>query len=443
MSTPPQNANTPKGHVDLLVAPKNSSHIGDQIINDAQAATGGFSRTCKPSERVASSVRWGKGYWFLGLTLASLAHAGGSAPRPLLPDFVQPTSPVDCEVASRTDGCRLRVALPIVLNLRPGQWRALSGPDQLTVIYRASGLPKALSVCCGLQLPMSPVRGTDLWGVTARVRDVQRAVIDLGVVVDGQFPQKLQSWRGENAPPAIQTLSPDKLQGQMHEFTLDSGSKLTGTRRISVYTPPGWTAQETLPAVYLADGAALSMAQVLEPAIRAGTAPRVVLVGIESATSSSTEPHKDLRALEYLNGFENGQMYFEAHETFVLKIVIPYIEHDFHVLASPQGRVVGGFSNGAVWAISMAARHSELFRGVIALSPGWQPAIQIPDTQTRVFTSGGTLEPGFLRTATEYATLIKASGGTVRLVKRVSGHDQIVWQEEFPGAVRFVLDQQK
>jgi len=380
-------------------------------------------------------------WWVLGLALASLAYAGGSGPRPLRPDFVQLAYPVDCDEAFQTDGCRLRVTLPTVLpDLGPGTWRVLPGPDQLTVIYRASGRPKEVALCCGLQLPMSPVRGTDLWGVTARVNDVQRAVITLGVVVDGQFPQQLQPWRGKRAPPPIQTLSPGTLQGQIHEFTLDSGNKLTGTRRISVYTPPGWTAQETLPAVYLADGAALSMAQVLEPAILNKTAPRVVLVGIDSATPRPAEPQKDLRALEYLNGFKDGQAYFEAHETFVLKMVIPDIERDFHVLATPQGRVVGGFSNGAVWAISLAARHPEVFRGVIALSPGWRPAIQAPDPQARVFTSGGTLEPGFLSTATEYATRVKISGGTVHLVKRVGGHDQVIWQEEFPGAVRFVLN---
>jgi len=88
----------------------------------------------------------------------------------------------------------------------------------------------------------------------------------------------------------------------------------------------------------------------------------------------------------------------------------------------------------------MAARHPELFRGVIALSRSWKQAIQAPDPNVRVFTSARTLELGFLSTATEYAALVKKSGGTVRLVKRVGSHDLVIWQDEFPGAVRFVLD---
>ncbi len=80
---------------------------------------------------------------------------------------------------------------------------------------------------------------------------------------------------------------------------------------------------------------------------------------------------------------------------------------------------------------------------MIALSPGWRQAIQAPSPQTRVFTSGGTLEPSFLQGAIEYAALVNATDGTAWLVRRVGGHDQVIWQEEFPGAVQFVLEGQK
>ncbi|PNY81758.1 alpha/beta hydrolase [Deinococcus koreensis] len=382
----------------------------------------------------------------LALALGGVAWAGGGGPRPLVPDFSRAGDfSRDCDVQpSGAQGCRLRAPLPPVTALKVGEWRVVPGPGQVSVVYRApAGITQA-SVCCGLQLPLSPIPGTDLWGVTARVAEVQQLAMTIGVFRDGQFGQDLQTWRGAQAPPALKAVPTGQLLGRVQTFGLESGLPLIGTRQLSVYTPPGWSAAEPLPVVYLADGAAPGMATTLEPLIQSGRAPRVVLVGIESAPSALTgqayDPAQDRRAQEYLDGYTGGEAAFRAHERFLLDTVLPEIERRFGVRGTAQGRVVGGFSNGGAWAISMAARHPDTFRGVIALSPSNLPGAQgLPHPQARVFTSGGTLEPGFLEASRTYAASIRARGGAVRQVGRVGGHDGLIWQEEFPGAVAFVL----
>lgn len=384
------------------------------------------------------------------LLLASTALAGGAGgPRTLVPNFAA-AGPwaVDCDAATRRDdGCRLREALPAGTSLpAPGQFRVLPGKDRLTVLYHApTAAVREVALCCGLQLPLAPIPGTRLWAVTARVQNVQQAALTLEIVSGSQrsATQEPTLWRGPEAPAPV--LRASRLAGQVRRVTLDSGDALTGSRTVTVYTPPGWTRAEALPAVYLADGgSAEELARTLEPAVEAGTAPRVVLVGIQNAPSfapgsTTYRPEDDRRAHEYLEGQAGGAERFTAHERFVLKVVLPWAEREYGLRAAPDARAVGGFSNGGAWAISLAARHPDTFRGVIALSPSNAAVQNAPHPRARVSTQGGTLEPSFLRAATQYAALARKAGAATRLVTRVGGHDLLLWAEAFPGAVAFTL----
>lgn len=388
----------------------------------------------------------------LSLLLVSSALAGGAGgPRLPVPDFAAASRwSVDCDTPGPRlrgeDGCRLRLPLPPGTRLpAPGEMSVQPGPDRLTVLHHAPPGTREVSLCCGLQLPLAPLPGTRLWAVTARVRHVERAALSLSVVVGGQpgsAPPPL-TWRGPQAP-AARPEAPHLL-GRVDRFSLSSGEALIGARRITVYTPPGWTPAESLPAVYLADGdSAEALARSLEPAMRAGEAPRAVLVGIESGPSlapgSTTYRHEDdRRSLEYLEGFPGGTAAFAAHERFVLNTVLPHVEREYQLKPDPQARAVGGFSNGGAWAISMAARSPGVFRGVIALSPSNVGAQAAPHPAARVFTQGGTLEPSFLSAARRYAALTRQAGNPTRLVQRVGGHDFLMWAEAFPEAVAFAL----
>ncbi|SMB85090.1 alpha/beta hydrolase [Deinococcus hopiensis] len=387
----------------------------------------------------------------LSLALLSPATAGGAegagVARPLMPDFAAtPPWPVDCDPPmNRTDGCRLRVALPVGIPLpAPGELKIVPGTDRLTVLYRPPGAAREVTMCCGVYLPLAPIPGTGVWAVTAQIKDLAHAILSLRVDVAG-LPSPAQAntvWRGPQAPTAISRTR--VLSGKIDRFVLKSGNSLVGTREITVYTPPNWTKAERLPAVYLGDGGmVLGLARSLEPALAKGGAPRVILVGIESARPTYGEAYTregDLRAQEYLEGWEGGRARFEAHEQFVLTAVLPHVERAYHLSPSPQDRVVGGASNGGAWAISMAARHPDVFRGVLAMSPSNAGLQNAPHPAARVFASGGTLELPFLEAARQYTALARGAGRPTRLVTLVGGHDAFLWEEIFPAGVTFTLE---
>lgn len=381
----------------------------------------------------------------LSLTLLTPVLAGGAGgPRPLMPDFSAPTPwPIDCGATpTLTDGCRLLTPIPAGVPFpAAGHFKVIPGQDRLTVLYRSATNTDRPVLCCGLQLPLSPLPGTDVWAVTVRVKDVQRAVISLRVLTDTYAPLTPETvWRGPQAlAPAPRS---SVLAGRIEQATLNAGD-LLGPREIRVYTPPHWTSEEQLPAVYLADGQSIEgMAQTLEAAIAAGTAPRVVLIGIPSArsTGSTSDPSEDHRALEYLEGFPGGAARFSAHEQFVVTQVLPYVERTYHLSTRPQDRVVAGFSNGGAWAISMAARHPQLFRGVLAMSPSNAGQQKAPDPAARVFVEAGTLEVPFLTAARAYAAITRRAGNPTQLEVRVSGHDAALWRDVFPNGVTFTLN---
>ncbi|WP_198170777.1 alpha/beta hydrolase [Deinococcus arboris] len=382
----------------------------------------------------------------LSLTLLTPAFAGGAGgPRALMPDFSAVTPwPIDCHAApTLTDGCRLRVPIPAGTMLpTTGQFKIVPGTNQLTVLYRAAAGTGRPILCCGLQIPLAPLPSTDVWAATVKVNNLNRAVISLQVLTEAYSPLTPTTvWRGPQAPAPVPR--PGVLAGQIDRFSLTSDSVI-GPRDIRVYTPPRWTNAERLPAVYMADGQAVEeFARTLEAAMARGTAPRVILVGISSAQSTGvtgSDPLKDHRALEYLEGLPGGAASFAAHEQFVLSMVLPHVEQTYHLSTRPQGRVVAGFSNGAAWAISMAARHPQVFRGVVAMSPGSGGAQNAPHPATRVFVEAGTLEPLFLNSARTYAANTRLAGNPTHLEVRVGGHDEAVWRDVFPSGVAFALN---
>jgi phospholipase/carboxylesterase len=70
------------------------------------------------------------------------------------------------------------------------------------------------------------------------------------------------------------------------------------------------------------------------------------------------------------------------------------LEHVFERVAVDPARVsVGGFSDGATYALSLALLNGELFRHVLAFSPGFVIGGGTPQGKPRFFVSHGTSDP--------------------------------------------------
>jgi len=322
----------------------------------------------------------------------------------------------------------------------------------LHVLWR--GDAEVAMLAGGLQLPLWPVQadashrpGADapgLWEASVRVRRLDEAVLTVTVAaarhdepLSGRLMGAPVVFRGRAAPadPA-----PGPLAGELREHMLES-TALGGPRGVTVYLPPGLSGGSPAPGCVLADGqSAAGFAPALDAAIRAGTAPPVVLAGVHNAHVHAPDrprpPRADLRALEYLPRLRSRR--FAAHMAFVTGEVIPWAAGQFPVAPGPW--TAAGFSNGAVWAIAAGQRRPEVFGRVAALSAGMAPRrIAGRSRQARHYLGAGTLEGGFRGATSEWAGRLQRAGLPCAYQEWAGGHDPWWWRQVLPAALAWLL----
>ncbi len=128
----------------------------------------------------------------------------------------------------------------------------------------------------------------------------------------------------------------------------------------SVYTPPGFTADEQLPLVVFLHGAGDNpssidealVGQELDTAISKGLAPRVVLVS----------PQGD-------NGFwENWVSGEKSYRDWVVKELMPTVQATYHTLPCPDGCHLMGISMGGHGALAFKLGEPALWHSVSVIS---------------------------------------------------------------------------
>jgi enterochelin esterase-like enzyme len=317
--------------------------------------------------------------------------------------------------------------------------------EELTFFYQ--GEAEAVRICCGIQLPMQRVGDSGFWALTVRVDELSQAVISYSFIPyqDGrpiEAEERIddaQVWRGPDAPSAPERA--ESLQGQISRYVIDS-TALGEPRDLTVYLPPGHDPIQQYPVVYAADGDSVGrFASILDPQIVDGSVPAVIVVGVHSAeyggTTAFYDPSQDLRAQEYLLG--ENQERFEAHERFFVYEVSDWAEQTLGASSNREERAVFGYSNGGGFAVSMGIRHPERYGAVLAFSlgvgqDGWGTPEWTADTAPRHYLVAGTLEP-FQETTARWAARLTRIGVEHVHCERVCGHDVVMWEEEFPGAV--------
>ena len=355
-------------------------------------------------------------------------------------------SRTDCD-ARRSEAavCRIRddVSVPEIRGRLAAGANAWREGDALVFAYE--GKADAVDVTGTLEYPMSRVRGTDIWIVKLRVRDLDRAIVSHAIVpLGGGSPppeRVMQTWRGTGARPgSAKALS---LRGRIVSDSLDSRT-LGHTRAVHVYLPEGTGAPDGV--VYLGDGDAVrGLAPYVDTLISAGSLPRVMLVGVASAASavgSSAQP--DPRALEYLWNHDPLNVRFLAHERFVLDEVMPWAESHHGAPTARERRAVFGMSNSGGWAMQMGLRNPDRFAHVIAFSPGGvRSGHMTPEMRfvppVRFLLLAGTLEPVFNEVAQVWVRELADQRLEHRMIEVVAGHDWNVWRDYFGEALAWAF----
>lgn len=380
----------------------------------------------------------------------SAQTAPDTGPVAFVPLDPQRSSQVDCDADLTRSVCRVkRPWTEAALRARWAQAGAsawVDNGDEVTFVYEGSG--PAVDVCCGVQYPMSPLRGTNLWVLTVRLEGADEAALEYRFFVrDPAGPRRMS---GATAPPRHELRGPRAparqpsvatLQGTIRKDSVWSEA-LGRWRGVSIYVPPG--ASGRLPVLYLADGGGVpQFAPFVEAAILAGHLRPVLLVGAASLDRGpgAAGPDSDLRSEEYLFDYAPGNVRYLAHERFFVDELAAWAERVLGASAMREERGVGGFSNGGSFAVAMGLRHPERFGYVLGYSAGWKAGLAFVDAGPRPRFSlvAGRLEPGFLRNTSQIADSLRAHGYDVSLRTPVAGHDLLMWQEAMPQSLMWAL----
>jgi len=343
--------------------------------------------------------------------------------------------------------CRVRrqwTAEALRAHLRRGEHAWREG-DTLTFAVEAHA--DRMVLAGGLQLPLSPVRGTALWVATVRVPDIEAALVSYHFVPQGtNNPSEPAVWRGPEALPPPRRSSP--LRGHVSTDTLRSRF-LGAPREVTVYAPPGVDRSGADGVVYMGDGESIGeLAPIVDWLVDAGRLPRVLLVGVHSAMDGGEEgPPGAGRALEYLHDF--GEAFggddsrFQAHRHFFAEELVAWAEARWKTPRRRAKRAVFGISNAGAMAIQQGLRHPDRFARVIAFSPAGHVPEKIRARRRRhvpsFLLSAGRLEPSILRTAREWKVLLEGGGFPVRLEEPVAGHDAASWTAQLGPALEWAF----
>ncbi len=233
--------------------------------------------------------------------------------------------------------------------------------------------------------PMSNLIGTRLWYVTETFRPDD--LLDYMIVIDDPMtplagdrdlvgrvarhwgtdalnPLKMQTTQMDVSVLRMPTARPFPdwsafgavTRGKIYEHDIASEEIGFRNRKLWVYTPPGYGSGSVHPLLILNDGqwmaGPLQAPYIADALIKHQRMMPTVIAMIQSAEGEG-------RTKEYFDG--------EQFTVFLLTELIPYIQTRYYV---DSGRVgIGGVDEGAVAAMSAAARSPSMFSRLMAISP--------------------------------------------------------------------------
>jgi enterochelin esterase-like enzyme len=164
-----------------------------------------------------------------------------------------------------------------------------------------------------------------------------------------QQPEKPAQPPLEPAPKGFDTKRADIKRGQLQ--TLEYESKTAGEKRkVVVYTPPGYSADEKYPVFYLLHG-------------KGGNESNWTKAGAAHVILDNLYADKKLVPMIVVmpNGTVPGKGLGGDFESELLKDVMPLIESKFPVLADADHRALAGLSMGGMQSFNIGLKHPDKF----------------------------------------------------------------------------------
>lgn len=242
----------------------------------------------------------------------------------------------------------------------------------------------------------------------------------------------------------------NQLEGAIDYLEINS-SYLNEARKVSVYTPPNYSAEKSYPVIYFVDGDGMPYyASLVEKLIVEDKIQELILVGIINKKDDS---NIDYRAFDHLEGFNSGNHKCEIsgqnsvknndallsrHENYIHFIkdeLIDSLKLKYSFSEEYYDRAIYGSSNGGSFVAKLNGAHPEAFGHYIAFSIGWQSNLKTPnwdlETQPKSYLSAGRFEKGFYQTTLDWHTMLKKHNREVTLNINLSDHDSLMWEIDF------------
>lgn len=298
---------------------------------------------------------------------------------------------------------------------------------------------------CGLLTGCAPAAGPPANPASPAVGFAEREVEQPHLT-----PPRSAEISAPTGDPALPTpsLALDPPAPTAERWPAPSGGELLYTRYpgrlieqelpLVIYLPPGYHwASELLPAVYLLHGIGYDEQQWVELGVQ-----RLVDRQLQSGDWEPLLLIMPLMPDPLLSSTDGGP---DSYEAEFLRGLVPYVERNFR--ADPARSALAGISRGGVWALEIALRHPDSFRGVAALSPALHMNFPRPQYDPSVIATGavsfpaviyldaGDGEPRTLAAVEDFSLLLRERGVQHVLHVGQGGHDPEYWSGVVPRAL--------
>jgi enterochelin esterase family protein len=328
------------------------------------------------------------------------------------------------------------------------------GADEVHLLHRTVGLPQ--------RIPLRLLRGTDLRYVVIELPEGSRFEYQLEVrhgehgeqINDPLNPHRSHSPVGSSSvcfargyeTPEWTEPDPDARPGALVDLIVPSRALRRDTQ-LSVYLPARFRRSASYPLLIVHDGGDYlgyaAAKTVLDNLIHRLDVAETVVAFINPGD----------RLTEYANS--------AAHARYLTAELVPRLEADFPLAATPSARCLMGASFGAVAALSTAYRYPGRYGSLLLQSgsfvftdighdhgggPAFEPVVRFVNryraaprpVADRVFVSCGVYEPLIVRNRSMVPTF-EAAGMTVRYVEARDGHSWENWRDRLREGLSWIF----
>jgi enterochelin esterase-like enzyme len=331
------------------------------------------------------------------------------------------------------------------------------------LVHQIFGLPG--------RIPLRRIAGTDLWYVVLELPEGSRVEYQLELRRGGQHerindplnPHLAHSPLGSSSAcfahgyevPDWTRPDPDARHGSLVEFAVPSRA-LRRETKVTLYLPARFRRSARYPLLIVHDGG-----DYLQYAA-ANTVLDNLIHRLDVAETIVAFSYPGERLTEYANS--------AAHARYLTAELVPKLEAELPLAATPSARCLMGASFGAVAALSTAYRYPGTYGSLLLQSgsfvftdigndhgggPAFEPVVRFVNryraaprrVADRAFVSCGIYEPLIVRNRSMVPTF-EASGMTVRYVEARDGHSWENWRDRlreglswiYPGPQKFFYE---